>query len=75
MYIHTQFFKAHSEKMQLEMVIGMEIGILNGQSPGHLSMDPFEKKAGTLLDSDLHVYGQFESRRFHHGLHGPFPER
>jgi len=71
------------EKIILEMVVGREIGILNGQSSCFFSKEPFEKNlftrnfpknlvekrpVMTIQDSDFFSNYRFESRVFGNGL-------
>jgi len=56
------------EMMRLEMVIGMEIRILQGQ--GVFSNKPFEKRPVMIIqDSDFHCDDHFDSHIFGSGLY------
>ena len=59
------------EKMPLEMVVDLQIGILDGQSSSLFSKKPFEKRPVlTIEDSVLHSDDYFESRLLRNGLRG-----
>jgi len=61
--------KAHSEKMRLEMVIGMEIEILNDQDSGVFSNQHFEKRLViSIEDFDFDFVDYFGSHLFGNGL-------
>jgi len=57
------------EKTRLEMAIGMEIGIVNVQFVGLFSNRTFEKRPGTIHDSDFHSDDHIESHLFRNGLY------
>jgi len=55
--------------MRLEMVIGMQIKILDGQSSGLFSNEPFEKRLTMIIeDFDFYLDDNFESYLFGIGL-------
>jgi len=59
------------EKMRLEMVVDLQIGILDGQTSSLFSKKPFEKKPVlTIEDSVLHADDYFESHLLRNGLYG-----
>jgi len=58
------------EETRLEIVMGMEIRIMDGQSQNLFSNEPFEKRpAMTIQDSESHSDDHFKSRLFWNGLY------
>mmetsp|Transcript_3430 Transcript_3430/g.4948 ORF Transcript_3430/g.4948 Transcript_3430/m.4948 type:complete len:80 (-) Transcript_3430:1222-1461(-) len=58
------------EQTRLEIVMGMEIRIMDGQSQNLFSNEPFEKRpAMTIQDSESHSDDHFKSRLFWNGLY------
>jgi len=57
------------EKMRLDMLVEMQIEILDGQSLGLFSNEPFEKRpVMTIEDFVLHSDDHFESHPLGNGL-------
>jgi len=70
-YIYTETCIIHTyiqhvpANMRLEIVIGMEINILDGQSSGLFSNEPFEKRpVMTFEDFEFHFDDHVESHSF-----------
>jgi len=57
--------------MRLEIVVGIEIGILDSQSlgSGFFLYELFEKESVTIQDSNFHSDDHFESHLFGNGLY------
>jgi len=66
-------------KMQLEMVIGIQNEILDGENCGLLSIEPYGKKpVMTIEDFVLYFDDHFESHLLGNGLYQPifsFPQK
>jgi len=62
--------------MRLEMLVGVQLEILDDQSSGLFSNEPFEKKpAMTIEDFVLHSDGHFESHLLGIGLNLLYEEK
>jgi hypothetical protein len=60
-----------SEKMKLDMVIGIEIEILDGQSSGLFSNEPFERRSVMTIEGfAFHFDDHFGFLLLKNGLYG-----